>query len=90
MIAKLQKWGNSKAVRIPATIVQQLGAKEGGALDLQVRDGVLLIEVIKRKKPARRTRATELSLKDLLKGMTPQDRHPLVDMGPDVGGEILD
>ena len=90
MIAKLQKWGNSKAVRIPATIVHQLGAKEGGPLDLEVKNGVLVIKVVKQKKPAKRTHAKELSLKDLLKGMTPENRHPLVDMGPDVGREIIE
>lgn len=90
MIAKLQKWGNSSAVRIPATIVQQLGAKAGGPLRLEVKSGALVIKVMKRKKPAKHARTKEPALKDLLRGMTPDNRHPLVDVGPDVGREIVE
>lgn len=90
MIAKLQKWGNSNAVRIPATIVHQLGAESGTRLELEVKNGALVIQVAKQKKSARRVGSREPRLKDLLKGMTPENRHPLVDVGPDMGREIIE
>lgn len=90
MIGKLQKWGNSSAVRIPATIVHQLGAKAGGPLRLEVKGGTLVIKVVKQKKPAKRAALKEPALKDLLRGMTPDNRHPLVDVGVDVGREIVE
>ena len=44
MIATIQKWGNSLAVRIPKTVAQDIRLKTGASVDLTVRDGKLLVE----------------------------------------------
>lgn len=53
MELKIQKWGNSAAVRLPAALLEQIHASVGGALHADVRsDGVLLT-------PARRKYSLE-------------------------------
>jgi len=48
MELRIQKWGNSAAVRLPAMLLEQINAYIGGALDAEVRsDGVLLTPVRK-------------------------------------------
>ncbi|EEA01661.1 transcriptional regulator/antitoxin, MazE [Burkholderia sp. H160] len=43
MELKIQKWGNSAAVRLPAVLLEQIHASVGGSLNADVRpDGVLL------------------------------------------------
>jgi antitoxin component of MazEF toxin-antitoxin module len=37
MLVKLQKWGNSPAVRVPSYMVKELGARYGDELDLEVK-----------------------------------------------------
>ncbi len=56
MELKIQKWGNSAAVRLPSMLLEQIHASVGGSLNADVRpDGVLLT-------PARR----KYSLVDLV------------------------
>jgi antitoxin ChpS len=56
MELKIQKWGNSAAVRLPAVLLEQMRASVGSSLNADVRqDGVLLT-------PARR----KYSLEDLV------------------------
>jgi antitoxin MazE len=41
----ISKWGNSLAVRLPKTLVDQLGLKEGDELNIvAAKDGVLEVE----------------------------------------------
>ncbi|MCA1457270.1 AbrB/MazE/SpoVT family DNA-binding domain-containing protein [Bradyrhizobium sp. BRP22] len=41
----VSKWGNSLAVRLPKTLVDQLGLKEGDELNIvAAKDGVLEVE----------------------------------------------
>ena len=35
---QVSKWGNSLAVRLPATVVDALGLKEGDQIEIQVAD----------------------------------------------------
>lgn len=45
---RLQKWGNSAAVRLPARLLTALNAKIGDALETEIRNGELLIRPVKR------------------------------------------
>lgn len=36
---KVSRWGNSLAVRLPGSVVAQLGLKEGDEIEIGVRDG---------------------------------------------------
>jgi len=45
---KLQKWGNSAAVRLPAEILKQLDMKIGDTLETEIRDNELVVRAVKR------------------------------------------
>lgn len=76
MRTKIQKWGSSAAVRIPAAALKDAGMQVGQSLELRVEKGRLVIEP-----------ASE-SLDDLLAKMTPENRHGLALEGPAVGAEV--
>ncbi len=78
MTTKLQKWGNSYAVRIPKNFIQELKLSQGSEMEIEHNNQSLVIKQKKQK---------EYTLKDLLKGITPKNRHKLVFDGPDVGKE---
>ena len=78
MITKVQKWGNSLAVRIPRSVAQDTHLSSGNAVDVAVQDGHIVIA------PTRRTR---FHLDELLKGVTALNRHAEFDTGAAVGRE---
>lgn len=77
MLAEIQKWGNSGAIRLPAAVMKQLNVHLGDRLDLQVEDGKIVLM------PA----PLEYRLEDLVAGITPENRHAAVDFGGHVGHE---
>lgn len=79
MRATIQKWGNSLAVRIPKPVALEVGFRSHSAVELTIRDGGLVLL------PAR----PEYSLEELVKGITPRNRHEETDFGPPVGREVL-
>ena len=46
MRVKVQKWGNSIALRIPKSFANQISIKLGSSVDLSIHDGKLIIEPI--------------------------------------------
>jgi len=82
MRLSIQKWGNSASVRLPATLLEQIGAGVGSTLEVTVtKDGLLL-------KPERRP---HYKLADLLAEM-PSEPLPRVEGWegmPAVGQEAL-
>ena len=78
MITKVQKWGNSLAVRIPRSVVRETQLSSGGTVDLSVHEGSIVIA------PSRRRR---YKLADLLKGVTKDNRHSEIATGDPVGRE---
>ena len=78
MQARVQKWGNSLALRIPKLLADEVGLTENSAVELSLRDNELVIaRVVK----------TEYSLAELLARVTDANLHREVDTGPAVGGE---
>jgi antitoxin MazE len=78
MKAQIAKWGNSLAVRIPKAAADAAKLKVGDDLDLSIeRTGSITL----RKKKRRPT------LKELMRGMTKENRHPETDWGGRVGNE---
>jgi antitoxin MazE len=75
----VKKWGNSLAVRIPATLSAALNLKEDDAVEMREEDGRLVIEKAKRDHP---------TLDELLARVTPENIHPETDWGPPVGREF--
>ncbi len=84
MQTKLAKWGNSLGVRIPGAVLAETKLGVGSNVEITAEDGELRLKPVK---PARRKRYT---LDELLKGMTPENVHPEIDWGPDVGREIIE
>ncbi|MEI8382572.1 MAG: AbrB/MazE/SpoVT family DNA-binding domain-containing protein [Planctomycetota bacterium] len=80
-MSTIQKWGNSLAIRIPQTLAGQLSVEEGAAVELQVRDGELVMRPIRSKK---------LRLSELLKNCQPSQLHGEIDFGADVGLEVIE
>jgi antitoxin MazE len=81
MRRRVQRSGNSLALRIPADVAAELALTEGTELDVR-REGDALVLV-----PDRARRKT-YSLARLVAGITKRNRPVLVDWGPRKGGEV--
>ncbi len=79
MTTRIKKWGNSLAVRLPKEIAEKYQLKEGSMIDFLEDQGNIMIKPIESKKK---------TLKELLKLVTPENRHELIDWGDPVGNEI--
>lgn len=80
MQTRVQKWGNSLAVRIPATFSQECHLTPGAKVDISVDKGQVVIS------PSR----NKLELKDLLNAITDENKHDAVEFGSAMGKEIID
>lgn len=78
MRAVVKKWGNSAAVRIPASVVQAADLCLDEAVDIREESGRIVSEPVRRKR---------YDLGDLLKGITRRNLHEEVDFGRPVGKE---
>jgi len=78
MQTRIQKWGNSLAVRIPKAFVREARVAYGTTVDLSVDDGKIVIDPYPEP---------EYRLDDLLKGITKRNRHPETNTGKSVGKE---
>lgn len=78
--ATVGKWGNSAAVRIPATLLAQANLTDKQAIDLVLSDGKITLEPVTKQ---------ELNLEDLLAQITPSNLHAEVEFGKPIGKEIL-
>ena len=78
MVVRVQKWGNSLAMRVPKAFAVEAGLTEGAPVELAVEDGALV---------ARPIRAPTIRLKQLLARVTPSNRHRVVDLGGATGRE---
>jgi antitoxin MazE len=82
MKVEFLKWGNSLALRVPKAFAQEIGASLGKSANMEVRDGKLVVEVVK---PRRKRRYT---LEQLVAGITPENRHSELEWGRPVGNEV--
>lgn len=74
---QVQKWGNSLGIRVPKPLALKVGIREGSAVDLDVKDGHLVI------KPKSAT------LDEMLSQVTPDNLHKEVSTGEPQGREVL-
>jgi antitoxin MazE len=79
MRTRIQKWGNSLALRIPRPFAEESNLHEDSAVDVTVRNGRLVVVSI--DEPA-------LSLKSLVEQITAENRHAEVETGEPVGREV--
>jgi antitoxin MazE len=80
MTAKIQKWGNSLALRLPKALADEFHLAQGSSVELRVVDGKLVIEP--RRPPRYR-------LASLLKKVTRHNIHREVSDGGLVGKEVF-
>ncbi len=79
MKTRVQKWGNSLALRIPKSFATEAGLCADAAVELSLVDGVLLVQPITPQ---------PLTLDELMRGITDENLHGEWDTGPAVGKEI--
>lgn len=79
MISRIQKWGNSLALRIPKSLALEARLQENAAIELSLVDGKLVIEPAAPPPP---------TLEDLLRGVTKENLHAAWETGPAVGREL--
>lgn len=77
MAVTLQKWGNSVGLRLPKTMLEQAGLREGTRVDVLVEGDHLVI------------RRQHLKLADLLAGCKVENRPDPIDFGPPAGRELI-
>jgi antitoxin MazE len=79
MKATVKKWGNSAAVRIPASVMQLSHVKLDQVVDVREEKGRIVIEPVRQK---------TYVLNELLKRITARNRHEAADFEPPEGKEV--
>jgi len=79
MKARIQKWGNSLALRIPKSFASHSSLEQGSVVDLSLDNGRMIVE---------RVSEEEYSLEDLLAGVTRKNLHSEIDFGTPFGNEV--
>lgn len=78
MRTRIQKWGNSLALRIPKSFATEVGLQRETSVEVSLADGKLIITPVAKPK---------LTLKQLLARVTKENLHREVDSGPAIGNE---
>ncbi len=79
MNTKIQKWGNSLAVRLSKEVVQKQSLHEGSAVTVKEEKGRIVITAIKEK-------PTPVKLSDLLQKISSKNIHKEVSLGDESRG----
>jgi len=79
MKTTVKKWGNSAAVRIPASVMKAMHLDLDEIVEVGEDKGRIVIEPVQQK---------TYVLDDLLKGITAKNLHKAVDFGPPRGKEV--
>ncbi len=79
MISRVQKWGNSLALRIPAAFAKEIGLKNELSVELSQVEGKLVITPLAEP---------DITLDKLLADINKDNMHGDVDTGYIVGNEI--
>ena len=79
MKTRVQKWGNSLAVRIPRPFAEEVKLQENSPVDVLVRSGKLVVVPMPEPK---------LTLEELVERITPENRHGEIGTGKALGNEV--
>jgi len=79
MQTRIQKWGNSLALRIPKSFAAEVRLEQDTRVEISVRDGLLVIQPVAASRP---------TLDELLAGVTEANIHGEIDYGPACGNEL--
>jgi len=77
--SRVQKWGNSLAVRIPKPYAAEIGLDENAPVRLRVSEGALVITALSRR---------SYLLADLVAAIRRSNRHGEVPIGKPRGHEV--
>jgi len=75
--AKIQRWGNSLAVRLPKEVVRRARMAEGASVEIEAQEGKIVVRGVHR-----------YSLEELLAGVRRSNLHDEVSTGDTVGREV--
>jgi len=78
MKTTVKKWGNSAAVRIPATVMDAADIQVEDVVDVSEEEGRIIVK---------RVQSKNYDLDDLVNGITSQNLHEPIDFGPPQGKE---
>ena len=78
MKTRIQKWGNSLALRIPKSFATEVGLQRETSVEISLANGKLVITPVAEPKP---------TLKQLLAKVTKENLHHEVDTGSAIGNE---
>ena len=78
MQTRIQKWGNSLALRIPKSFAAESRLEQDTLVEVTLQDGRLLVTPL----------APSSTLSQLVAGITPENVHPEQDFGAVVGREV--
>lgn len=78
MKTRVQRWGNSLAVRIPKSFAEEVGLENDSPVDLRLSEGKLVIEPSSPPAP---------SLDEMLRKVRKSNLHTAVATGPAQGRE---
>jgi antitoxin MazE len=76
----IRKWGNSPAIRIPASLMKAGQFELEQEVKITAEDGRIIIEPLHK---------VEYSLDELLAGITAENAHPEASFGSPMGKETL-
>jgi antitoxin MazE len=79
MRATVRKWGNSAAVRIPASVMAAMHLDLDEVVEVREEAGRIVIEPVRQK---------TYDLDDLLNGITAKNLHEPIDFGSPEGKEV--
>ena len=79
MRTRIQKWGNSLAIRIPKPFADDVGIQEGSEVDVTVDAEEIVVSPV---------RSRTFALEDLLADVTEDNLHAEVETRGPVGKEI--
>lgn len=78
MTTKVQKWGNSLAVRIPSEVINHFNIEQGSEIEIKVVENEIKL-IPKKQKP---------KLEELMAKITEDNQHDEIDFGKPEGKEV--
>jgi antitoxin MazE len=79
MRTRIQKWGNSLALRIPKTFAAEVKLEQDSLVEVTVNDGTIVVNPVSEQ---------NFTLEQLLEGITKNNIHGEIDTGTPKGKEI--
>jgi antitoxin MazE len=79
MLTKVQKWGNSLALRIPKAFALDAQLEKDSVVEISIVDGQIIIKPVE---------TPNWTLEELLSGINKDNIHHEVDTGSAMGNEV--